>query len=179
MIQFAFFSRLLRADQFFPWLYFIVLIAAFGMLQVTPWPFADLNRVFPDLVLAAMFIWAVLRPELCGYLTVFIIGAWSDLLSGAPFGMHAILNLWLLLAVKYLRPIIVVRGFGIMWLCFAACAVGYFLCKQILVFLSHNFFAISGGKSFVQILLTVLAFAPIFGLIMVGYRFIMAKTLIR
>jgi len=178
MIRFAFISRLLRADQFFPWLYFIMMLLIFGVFQVTPWPVADLNRVFPDLMLAVTFIWAVLRPELCGYITVFIIGLWADLLLGSPIGMHAVLNMCLLLAIKYLRPVIVVRGFGVIWACFAASATGYFIVKQILLLFTHDFYGMSFGKSIVQLLLTIIVFAPIFGLIMAGYRFIMARTVI-
>jgi hypothetical protein len=92
--------------------------------------------------------------------------------------MHAVSNLWLLLAIKYLRPLIIVRGFSVIWACFAASATGYFIVKQILLLFTHDFYGMSLGKSMVQLLLTIIVFAPIFGLIMAGYRFIMARTVI-
>ena len=60
----------------------------FVLLQVTLMPYLAIANVQPDLVLAAVVCWALLRGATEGAIGGFLGGLGLDLLSGGPFGMH-------------------------------------------------------------------------------------------
>jgi rod shape-determining protein MreD len=61
---------------------------AVALLQVTLMPHLTVSHVQPDLVLAVVVCWALIRGPSDGALWGFLAGIATDLLSGAPFGMH-------------------------------------------------------------------------------------------
>jgi rod shape-determining protein MreD len=64
------------------------LLLLLALLQVTLMPQLAVAQAQPDVVLAAVVCWALLRGPSAGALSGFLAGIALDLLSGAPFGVH-------------------------------------------------------------------------------------------
>ncbi len=65
------------------------MLVLLALLQATLMPSLAITHIQPDLVLAAIVAWALLRGPAEGALAGLVAGITMDLLSGAPFGMHA------------------------------------------------------------------------------------------
>ena len=85
------------------------------LLGVTPLYVPFYGPVAPMLPLMAVFYWAVHRPDLMPFSAVFAAGVLQDVVTGAPFGLHA----FILLACHWLvftqRRFLVDRSFPVMW----------------------------------------------------------------
>jgi rod shape-determining protein MreD len=66
------------------------LLLLLALLQVTLMPHLTVAHVRPDLVLAAVVCWALVRGATEGAIWGFLGGLALDLLSAAPFGIHTV-----------------------------------------------------------------------------------------
>ncbi len=92
------------------------------LLSTIPYSLPAFGPVAPNLVLMAVFYWAVFRSDTLSPITVFLIGLLQDILTGAPPGLNAaILVLVRIFAVSQNR---VFRGKSFMVLWFGFVIVG-------------------------------------------------------
>ncbi len=110
------------------------------LLSTIPFYIPGYGPMAANLVLMAVFYWAVHRPDLLSPITVFLIGLLQDILVGMPPGMNAVV----LLAVRTIAVsqsrVFRGRSFIILWWGFGMVALA--------------------SAFFVWVLSTVYAFAP-------------------
>lgn len=85
-----------------------------------------LTRIGPHLTLVAVYYWAIYRPDLLGYGSVFVVGVAHDLLAGTPPGVGALVLLLVHVAVIGQYRFFNGRPFVVTWWAFALVAAGAF-----------------------------------------------------
>lgn len=95
-----------------------------GIVAVLPIGLPRWGVLSPPLMLAAVFYWAVVRPDLLPATAAFALGLLQDLLTGAPLGANAfalVLVQWIL---RSQRRYLANRPFFLLWMAFAPVVVG-------------------------------------------------------
>lgn len=82
-----------------------------------------LSAVLPPFALAAVYYWAVQRPDLMPFGVVFGIGLMQDILAGSPLGLHAFVFLIVQWFVVQQRRHIAGKPFFVLWWGFLGVAV--------------------------------------------------------
>lgn len=96
----------------------VVLVLAMGI----PLGLPAQHGVMPVPAIAAVYFWTLYRPALMAPLAVFLLGVLSDLLTGAPLGVHPLLLLLLHAVVLTQRRVLARQSFLLVWIVFATFA---------------------------------------------------------
>lgn len=96
----------------------VVLVLAMGI----PLGLPAQHGVMPVPAIAAVYFWTLYRPALMPPLAVFLLGVLSDLLTGAPLGLHPLLLLLLHAVVLTQRRVLARQSFLLVWVVFATFA---------------------------------------------------------
>jgi rod shape-determining protein MreD len=96
----------------------VVLVLAMGI----PLGLPAQHGVMPAPAIAAVYFWTLYRPALMPPLAVFLLGVLSDLLTGAPLGLHPLLLLLLHAVVLTQRRVLARQSFLLVWVVFATFA---------------------------------------------------------
>ncbi|MCL2469866.1 MAG: rod shape-determining protein MreD [Alphaproteobacteria bacterium] len=103
------------ARNFLPFLTTLFLV----LLGVMVWPVPSLGDIAPTFGLAAIYYWAVYRPDLLRPSSVFVLGLLNDAVNDMPLGLSGLLFLGVYqLAVTY-RRFFAGQHFLMLWLGFA------------------------------------------------------------
>lgn len=100
----------------------VMLSVIFVFLSLMPISIPGLPSVAPDLVLMAVFHWAVYRPGLLPGIAVLAIGLLQDILSGLPLGLSSVIYVIAYLVVASQRNFFQGKGFVTLWLGFMVVA---------------------------------------------------------
>lgn len=117
----------------------------------------------PDLLLTAVYFWAVHKPEDLSIAKIFSLGLFVDLLEGYLIGINALTLLLTFIITRDLRRFIMGKPFIISLWGMVVIALGAFTIKWFLVVINQNMF-ISFKSTLISYILTVL-FYPVIGLI--------------
>ncbi|MBV6632092.1 MAG: rod shape-determining protein MreD [Alphaproteobacteria bacterium] len=99
------------------------------MLPANPWT----GQSMPPLLLMAVFVWAVYRPEFLPLPVVFGFGVIFDALLGLPLGISAVLLVAIYWPVTLQRRIFLREPFPFLWLAFAVILSVVELLRWVLV----------------------------------------------
>jgi len=100
--------------------FLIALVLA--MLISVPLQVPHVGAVAPYLTLAAVYYWAVFRPDLFGYGAAFCLGLFSDIMTGAPLGLGALVLVAVQAVSVTQRRFFLGKPFHILWWGFAVIA---------------------------------------------------------
>ena len=130
------------------------------LLAATPLPMGHVGEAMPKLGVAAVFFWAVQRPDLMTYGAAFAIGLIADLATGAPLAISSLVLLAVRYAVPARRRFFAGKPFLTLWAGFAlvallAAALDWALSSLYLLAL------LAPGPVLFQTVLTVLLFPPL------------------
>lgn len=128
------------------------------MLNVLPLPTPLAGSVSPLLVLAAVYYWAIFRPDLLPSFAVFLIGILYDVLSGGPLGLGALLLLIAHAVAIRQRRFFYGKSFLVMWVGFIFVAAGFAVANWAVVSVLAGR-VIGPAPGLAQLLLTI-AFYP-------------------
>lgn len=109
------------------------LTMALVLADVLPMHIPGYASVSPLLALAAVYFWAVYRPDLLPAYAVFFIGLLQDVLSGTVIGMNAAILLSVYGTVLLQRRFLVGKTFAAVWLGFILVAGGSEIASWLLV----------------------------------------------
>lgn len=93
-----------------------------SMLMAVPLQLPHVGAVTPSLTLAAVFYWAVFRPDLFGYAAAFFLGLISDVVTGGPLGLGALVLVVAQAISVTQRRFFLHKPFHILWWGFALIA---------------------------------------------------------
>lgn len=119
----------------------------------------------PLLPIAAVYYWALYRPDLLPAPVAFLLGLMVDILSGAPLGVYALAFTLAHGVLRRQRRFLVGKSFAINWLGFALVAVGGSAMAWLLTSLIHGAPVGAAGLLF-QTLTTVAVFPVVFWLLL-------------
>ena len=136
-------------------------IAALLLVSLAPW-IGD--RAAPMLGLAAVYYWAGRRPDLAPAPFVFLAGLTHDSIADLPFGLMALVYLFVLWAGRNQRFLVVRQPSLSGWAAFAAVAAAATALAWAGVSLYYGA-AMAVGPPGVVLLLTVLAWPAVAGLL--------------
>lgn len=160
-----------RADQFYPWFFFVALSLLAALFSVTPLPLLHVNQIFPPLALMVVFSWVILRPDICTLTTVAILGLFQDFLLDLPLGIHALFYLILVFSLRPIRHFIIARGFMHILGAFIIAALIHAAMTQILAYM-YGHGSETFGVLMLRVILASLLFPAVFWLVMSLYRFV-------
>ena len=123
-----------------------------------PLPIPLAGSASPFLVLAAVFYWAIFRPDLLPSITVFLVGMLYDVLSGGPLGLGALLLLVAHAVVIRQRRFFYGKSFLVMWWGFIFVAAGFAIANWAAISVMAGR-VVGPAPGVVQFLLTI-AFYP-------------------
>lgn len=129
-------------------------IVALLLISLVPW-IGD--RAAPALAVAAVHYWAGRRPDLVPAPFVFLVGLTHDSVADAPFGLMALVYLFVLGAARSQRFLVVGQPFAAGWAIFALIASG----ASAIAWAGASFYygaALSVGAPAAVLLLTVLTY---------------------
>lgn len=135
----------------------------FGLLflfaMLAPWRVPGLGQVTPQLVLAAVFYWAIYRPDRLPYTATFVLGMAQDILTGNPIGLEALVLLAVQAIVLAQRRFFLGKSFVVVWWGFALVAAAAAFAGWLG---SSAFFGalVAPGPVAMQVLLTILLYPP-------------------
>ena len=138
-------------------------IAVLLLVSLVPW-IGD--RAAPALAVAAVHYWAGRRPDLVPAPFVFAIGLTHDSVADAPFGLMALVYLFVLGAARSQRFLVVGQPFAAGWAVFAVVA----LAASAIAWAGASFYygaALSVGAPAAVLLLTVLTYPVVAGVLAV------------
>ncbi|TAH33123.1 MAG: rod shape-determining protein MreD [Alphaproteobacteria bacterium] len=164
-----------HSDQFYPWLMFLIFSLFISIIMAVPWPVLNVHVIMPNFVLMVMFIWIILRPEICQYSVFFLLGLWQDMLLSIPLGIHAVTNLVLLYAISQFRQYIFARNFDFIALSFAMTSTVYISMIYIIAFLFFGYHANLAVLT-VKIISTNLLFPAMFAILLRLHRGVVNLT---
>ena len=101
----------------------VALALPLALVSAMPPGPAGLGPVMPFLAAPAVFHWALYRPDLMPRGAVFALGLVHDALTGAPFGLGALVLLLLHAAAVAWRRFLAGRTVAVVWGGFGLCAV--------------------------------------------------------
>ena len=134
-------------------------IAVLLLISLVPW-IGD--RAAPALAVAAVHYWAGRRPDLVPAPFVFAIGLTHDSVADAPFGLMALVYLFVLGAARSQRFLVVGQPFAAGWAVFAVVA----LAASAIAWAGASFYygaALPVGAPAAVLLLTVLTYPVVAG----------------
>lgn len=111
------------------------------VLSVVPLGLPSGATFVPDMVLISVFYWTVHRPDLMRAWTVFVIGLFADILSGAPMGLQSLVLVLVHATIISQHKVFRGASFGVVWWAFALLApcahlvgaVGAYLTTGVLI----------------------------------------------
>ncbi len=148
-----------RLDTFARNLVPLGLTLALLLFSLVPLHIPGYATIVPMLVLISVYYWAIHRPRLVPPLAVFVIGLAQDALSGAPFGLHAVVLLLAYGAVVSQRRFFLGKSFLVVWWGFMLVAFGAALASWVLASAFNG--AVIGPRAAVFQFLLTLALYPI------------------
>jgi rod shape-determining protein MreD len=154
-----------RETGFVPALLPTCTLLLLALLSVLPLRIPGYAAVTPAFVVMGLYYWTVYRPDLLAPMAVFLVGMFSDLLSGTPLGVSALALLSVRGAVMPQRRYFVGRLFPFVWMGFtlaAAAALGF----QWAIGSIYNGVFLDPRIVALQWVLTVAAFPPVSYLLM-------------
>ena len=101
-----------------------LLIIILVVVSQIPLQIPNAGPVFPDIVLIAVFYWAVHRPDLMPFWVVFLIGLLQDLLGGDALGVSSMVYLAVFWTVAAQQRFFMSRSFGVIWAGFIVIGAG-------------------------------------------------------
>ena len=122
-----------RLDAFARNLTPVALTLLLVILNVVPTHVPGIARGVPLLPLIAVFHWSIHRPHLMPALAVFLIGLFQDGLSGAPFGLHALIFLAVQGVVLFQHKFFMGKSFFVHWLGFGLVGAGAAMLSWLLL----------------------------------------------
>lgn len=131
---------------------------------VIPWHIPEIGWVMPTLALMAVYYWAIHRPDLFPASGVFAIGLLQDALSGAPFGLNALLFLIAYGVAGSQRVLFNGKSFLVVWWGFMMLAVGIAALEWIAMLVIHRA-PISPGPAIFAYLMSVALYPPVAALL--------------
>lgn len=134
-------------------------IAVLLLISLVPW-IGD--RAAPALAIAAVHYWAGRRPDLVPAPFVFAVGLTHDSVADAPFGLMALVYLFVLGAARSQRFLVVGQPFAAGWAVFAVVA----LAASAIAWAGASFYygaALPFGAPAAVLLLTVLTYPVVAG----------------
>ena len=134
-------------------------IAVLLVISLVPW-IGD--RAAPALAVAAVHYWAGRRPDLVPAPFVFAIGLTHDSVADAPFGLMALVYLFVLGAARSQRLLVVGQPFAVGWAVFAVVA----LAASAIAWAGASFYygaALPVGAPAAVLLLTALTYPVVAG----------------
>lgn len=138
-------------------------IAVLLLISLVPW-IGD--RAAPALAVAGVHYWAGRRPDLVPAPFVFAIGLMHDSVADAPFGLMALVYLFVLGAARSQRFLVVGQPFAAGWAVFAVVAFA----ASAIAWAGASFYygaALSVGAPAAVLLLTVLTYPVVAGVLAV------------
>lgn len=106
------------ARRLLPW--FVTLLLAIA--SVAHWPLPFVGPVSPSLPFAAIFCWAIYRPDLFGHAAAFITGLLVDALNYLPIGLSALIFVAAFQIILRQRRYLATQNFMVLWLWFTGAA---------------------------------------------------------
>ena len=103
------------------------------IVPVVPTHLEGLVRVGPSLTLIAVYYWAVHRPDLMGYGSVFLIGVIEDLLAATPLGVGPLVLLLVYGVVIAQHKFFLGKSFAVTWWAFGLVATGAGVVKWLAI----------------------------------------------
>ena len=134
-------------------------IAALLLISLVPWVG---DRAAPALAIAAVHYWAGRRPDLVPAPFVFAVGLMHDSIADTPFGLMALVYLFVLGAARSQRFLVVGQPFVAGWTVFAVVAFAASAIAWAGASLYYDA-ALSVGGPGAVLLLTVLAYPAVAG----------------
>ena len=134
-------------------------ITALRLISLVPW-IGD--RAAPALAVAAVHYWAGRRPDLVPAPFVFVIGLTHDSVADSPFGLMALVYLFVLGAARSQRFLVVGQPFAAGWAIFAIVA----LAASAIAWIGASFYysaALPVAAPTAVLLLTVLTYPVVAG----------------
>lgn len=98
-----------------------------ALLTTIPIGFPGTIRMGGLLPLIGVTYWTLVRPKSLKPQITFFIGLFADIVTFAPFGLHAFIFVLLQSMIKRQRRFLIGQGFWVMWAAFALVALGFFL----------------------------------------------------
>lgn len=130
------------------------------LVAVVPTHVPGLVRIGPMLTLISVYFWAVHRPDLMGYGTVFAIGLLDDLLSGTPLGVGPLTLLLVQGVVVSQYKFFYGKAFVVIWWAFVVVAAGATLVKWLSVSAIYGT-ALGADAALTAYLMTVAFYPPV------------------
>ena len=163
-----------RFDRFSRNLLPLVLTFCLVMLSAVPVPIPGYPLVVPLFSLCSVYFWSINRPQSLSPVAIFALGLLQDTLSGAPFGLHAVMLLLTYGMVVRQRNFFLGKSFGVMWWGFMlvaliSVAAAWFFASAI----SWNI--VRPGPAGFQFLLT-LALYPVAAICLTGVQRLMPSS---
>jgi rod shape-determining protein MreD len=100
------------------------LAVALVLLASLPWGLPHFSMLCPMVGLIAVYYWTVHRPDLMPASGAFAIGLVTDLVSGAPLGLDALVLTLAHWVTRANRRALLGESFALVWLGFLAVAAG-------------------------------------------------------
>ena len=137
-----------------------MLAVILAMIISVPLQLPYVGAIAPYLTLAAVYYWAVFRPDLFGYGSAFCLGLFADIVSGGPLGLGALV----LVAVQGVsvtqRRFFLGKPFHILWWGFAVIAPVAMLLTWLLASIYSGMF-LAIGPVVLQAIVTVALFPAV------------------
>ncbi len=137
-----------------------------ALLSITPSTIQGLGRMGPLLVVIAVYYWAVHRPDVTAYGTVFLMGVCEDLLGGGAFGIATSTDLLVAGLVFSQGRFFVGKTFLIKWATFLP-VIALVVVLRLLMTSLLALELVDGHAAFYGFLMTV-AFYPLVAWLLAG-----------
>jgi rod shape-determining protein MreD len=137
-----------------------LLALVLAMMIAVPLQLPFIGVIAPYLTLAAVYYWAVFRPDLFGYGAAFCLGLFADIVSGGPLGLGALVLVIVLAVAVSQRRFFLGKPFHILWWGFALIAPAAMLLTWLLASIYFGTF-LAIGPVLLQAVVTVALFPAV------------------
>lgn len=96
----------------------LLLLGVLFLFSVTALPWSVMGAVKPQLVLVAIYYWAIYRPTLVPPYLCFAVGLMIDIISGLPLGLNAVVLTLVQLVVRNQRQFLMAQAYFTIWAVF-------------------------------------------------------------
>lgn len=96
----------------------LALMAVLFLFSVTAFPWSGVGLIKPQLVLIAVYYWAIYRPTLVPPYLCFFLGLLIDVISGLPLGINAIILTLVQWVVRDQRKFLMAQAHITLWAVF-------------------------------------------------------------
>jgi rod shape-determining protein MreD len=129
------------------------LLAVTGILQSALAPHLAINHIHPELMVAVILTWSLLKDPAEAVVWAFVGGTILDLLSGLPFGVSGLALVVVSLAAGFWHG----KSFGNPWLMPILLILPYTILFNlvILLYMQLSGYAIDWGSTFVRIVFPI------------------------